>query len=94
VQIQNGNSDVARNVRLKLEPKDTKLIALTYQQGYGDIAAGKTISVGTGGAGLGADFSVVGEIDATARAGTRIPYRLRLIPENGAETVYDGELRL
>lgn len=94
VRIQNGNSEVARNVRLKLEPRDAKLIALTYQQGYGDIPAGKTISIGTGGAGLGPDFSVVGEIDSTARAGQRIPYRLRLIPENGTETVFDGELRL
>ncbi len=94
VQIQNANSQVARNVRLKLEPKDAKLIALTYQQGYGDLAAGKTIAVGTGGAGLGVDFSVAGEIDSTARAGQRIPYRLRLIPENGTETVFEGELRL
>src|SRR5690606_23079956 len=93
-RIQNPNSDIARNVRLKLESKSNLLVTLTYQQGFGDLAPGKTISVGTGSSGLGPDYSVVAEIDKSARAGQRIPYRLRLISENAQETVIEGELKL
>lgn len=93
VRIRNVNAAVARNVRVRLEPRDTRLFATTYQQAFGDIPPGRTINIGTQG-GLPVDFSVVGEIDERAVRGQRLPYRIRVLSENAPEAVFDGEIRL
>lgn len=93
MSIRNPNGSTARNVRVRLEPKDARLFTTTYQQGYGDLPAGRAISIGVSN-GLSSDFSVVGEIDSKAVRGQQVGYRLRVMSENSKETVIEGVIRL
>lgn len=88
-QIFNPNAQSARNVRLALVPRDSRISAVTYLQGYGDLGAGQTITVGSNAA-LPLDFSVQGSVDSTMTAGAK--YELRVIIENGPQTVVQGAL--
>jgi hypothetical protein len=91
--IQNPNSNIARNVRVKLESSDSRFHAMTYQQSFGDMEGGQKIAVG-GSGGLSIDFSVVGQIDQTATRGRSLPYTLRVLTENGQESVFNGVIPL
>lgn len=93
MSISNPNSKIARNVRVRLESADSRFHALTYQQSYGDMEGGQKIAVG-GSGGLAVDFSVVGQIDSTAPRGKSLPYTLRVLSENGQETVFTGVIPL
>ena len=92
MRIRNNNSQVARNVRVKLEPLDQGLLTSTYLQGYGDLAPGQTIQIGLQGLDFG--FSVFGEVDQRVSSGSRLRYQLRIMVENGPETVVPGEITL
>jgi hypothetical protein len=92
-RIQNSNGSTARNVRVRLDSKSSYLVPRIYQQGLGDLESGKTVSIGTSG-GMSASFSVVGEIDSRTPPGTRIPYQLTILTENGSESIVTGEIRL
>lgn len=92
LSIQNTNAQLARNVRVRLESKDARLRVLTYQQAYGDMEAGQTINVGTP-TGLTMDFSVLGQVD-TSLKGVSLPYTLKVISENGTDTVFNGAVQL
>ncbi|MBY0369298.1 hypothetical protein K2X33_01345, partial [bacterium] len=92
-KIRNSNAVPARNVRVKIEPLDPRLHASTYMQAYGDLPAGRTISIGLSG-GMATDFSVTGTIDAGVASGQRLRYRLRLMAEGAADVVYEGEVAL
>ncbi len=93
VRIQNPFPSVARNVRMKLSSSSPLLITKIYQQGLGDLEAGRTINVGSLG-GLPSTFSVLGEIDSRATPGSAIPYTLTIMTENGPDAVVRGEVRL
>lgn len=90
IKISNPNTVVARNVRIRLESKSAAFRTTTYQQGLGDLQGGVLLSIGTGGV-LALDYSVFGEWVSGATA-TSIPYRLRVLVENGPETVIEGDL--
>jgi hypothetical protein len=90
--ISNSNSQVARNVRLVLESLDSRFHPVVYMQGFGDIPAGSSAIVGTGG--LSGDYSVSGTVDSSVGAGTSIRYRLTVQVENGPSTVQEGVLQL
>jgi len=92
VRLQNQSGNVARNVRLLLESRSAALHPISYQQGYGDLSPGATVIIGTGG--LAYDFSVSAELSSNVPAGTRVPYRLRVLVENGETTTFEGELPL
>jgi len=92
VRIVNPSGKIARNVRLRLEPRDSRLVALTYQQSYGDMSAGQTLNIGLSSSGLGGDYSVVGQIPNSATSGS-VAWVLRLMSENGKDVLYQGELR-
>lgn len=91
MKITNSNNNTARNVRVRMESSDPMLVPVAYLQGYGDLPSGSSIVVGQGG--LSLDYAVYGTIDASVRTRT-LPYRLRVQPENGPETVYEGEIQL
>lgn len=93
MQIVNPNNDVARNVRVRLEPQDRGLFATVYQQAYGDLAPGQTLLVGVQGRGLPIDFSPQGETDQATR-GARVKYILRVLVENGQDAIFEGALSL
>ncbi len=92
-RIQNNNSEVARNVRVRLESMDAKFLPITYMQAFGDINPRSTVSVGTT-QGLSLAHTVMGEVDKTAVAGSKLKYRLRLLVENAQDTVIEGVLQL
>jgi hypothetical protein len=93
VRIQNTFRSIARNVRMKLSSSSALLIPKIYQQGLGDLEAGRTLNVGTSD-GLPSTFSVLGEIDSRAPVGSTIPYTLTILTENGPDAVLRGEVRL
>jgi len=90
--LSNPNSEVARNVRLILESRSSTLHPTLYMQGFGDLRPGQSISVGDTGFGL--DYSVRGEVDRDTSRGRAIRYRLRVLTDNGPETIRDGEINL
>jgi len=90
IGIKNPNTVVARNVRIRLESKSSAFRTTTYQQGLGDIQGGVSLSIANGGV-LPLDYSVFGEWASGTPAST-MPYRLRILVENGPETVIDGDL--
>src|SRR5262249_47982659 len=92
VAIRNPSGRTARNVRVRVESRDPRLIPSTYMQGYGDIAPGGGITVSGSGQGLTLDFAVQAEISQGA-SGT-IPYVLRLMSDNADDVVYNGTLQL
>ncbi len=92
VSLTNSDRVVARNVRVRLESADRYLIATTYQQGYGDLAAGQSISVGNNGWPLAS--AVVGRIDSRAPRGSQIRFKLRVLIDNGPSQVFDGSIQL
>jgi hypothetical protein len=89
VTISNPNGEKARNVRLILETVDGKFSPTTYLQGYGDLAAGGVIRIGTQD-GLDSVYSVMG----IAPRGASVRYRLRVRIENGPESILEGKLDL
>lgn len=91
LRITNPNGETARNVRVRLESSDPGLIPSTYFQAFGDLAGGKSITIGQGG--LSLDYSVFANIDKAPRS-RRMTYKLRLQTENGPETIYEGEIQL
>jgi hypothetical protein len=92
--LRNPNGAVARNVRVRLEPKDARLFPTTYQQAFGDVPSGRSLSVGTAGGGLSLEYSVAGEIDSAAVRGQAIGFRLRVMSENAPDTVFEGAIQL
>ncbi len=93
VVIQNPNGEVARNVRVQLESMDPRLIVTTYMQAYGDLPPGATLNIG-GPGGLSSAFSVAAEFDSGTFRGQQLPYRIRVLSENGVDAVIDGVIRL
>ncbi len=93
LSIQNTNAGRARNVRVRLESQDSRFLPLTYQQSFGDLEAGQTLSVG-GNSGLGLEFSVLGQVDKAAVRGQSLPYTLRVSSENGQDTLINGVIQL
>jgi len=90
ISLKNNSRETARNVRVRLESSDPNLHITTYQQGYGDIPGGKSLSIGTGQ--MGYDFSVSAEIDRSAPNGRPIPYRLIVEADNGGRNVVEGKI--
>jgi hypothetical protein len=84
--ITNPTSRVARNVRVALESRDSRLVPIAYMQGFGDLPAGHSISVGAD----AVDLLPTATIDAPR--GTRVPFRIRILVENGQESTFDGEV--
>jgi hypothetical protein len=88
--ISNPNSDSAKNVRLVLEPLDARITTVIPQQGYGDLGASKSITVGQNGA-LPIEYSVQGWVNTDQNyRGARFIIRVQI--ENGPETVLQGAL--
>lgn len=93
MRILNNSRATARNVRFLVEPLDRGLLPITYMQAYGDVAGGQSIGIGQGGQ-MDYSSSPKFEIDRSVGRGTVLRYRVHFIPENGAETKMDKELRL
>lgn len=91
LSIANPNNETARNVRVKLETSDPNLHVTTYQQSYGDLPPGKSLSIGGGK--MGYEFSVSAEIDKQVPRGRRLSYRVRVFAENGGENVVEGQVQ-
>lgn len=88
--IKNTNSQIARNVRLVLEAPNGGFISFIPQQSFGDLGAGKTISVGANSA-LPLDYSVLGVVLLNKNyQGTRVLIRVQM--ENGPESVHEVAL--
>lgn len=92
LKLNNPNGEIARNVRVILESRHAHLIPTTYAQSYADLPPGASVTIGSGN--LGVDYSVFATIDKNAKVRSRLPYRIRVKPENGPETVVDGEIGL
>lgn len=92
IRITNPNSTLARNVRLGMESTDSRLQVVTYMQGYGDLPSGRSVQIGSGVNSI--DLSVLAKVSSSAAKGTKLPYRLRVLVENGAETTSSGEIQL
>ncbi len=92
LSIRNPNSEIARNVRVRLEAKNAVLIPITYLQAYGDVSPNTQFEVG--GAFMDEYYMVTATADQ-ARLGnaTSVPYRLVIFAENGGENVLEGEIR-
>ena len=90
VTIKNTSSVTARNVRLRLESSDPALHIVVYQQGYGDLPAGKSLSIGEGA--LGYDSSLSAEIDSNAPHGRPISYRVVVEADNGGRNLVEGSI--
>jgi len=90
IKIKNTSGVTARNVRVRLETSDPNLHIVTYQQGYGDIPAGKSLSIGEGT--LGYDSSVSAEIDQNAPHGRAIRYRVVVEADNGGRNLVEGTI--
>lgn len=93
LRISNNNRSVARNVRVRLDVKGDGFYTTQYQQGYGDLPAGATLTIGNGG-GLGYEFSVGGEVDKNFKKGARIRFVIRVLTENGQGASQEGEFSL
>jgi hypothetical protein len=93
IRITNSNSQVARNVRIKLESTDARVRGTTYMQGLGDLAANRTLDIGST-SGLSFEYSVYGVVDSATPRGTKVPYTLRLMTENAADKILRGEIQL
>jgi hypothetical protein len=87
--IANPTGETARNVRIFLESLDGKFTPTAYMQGFGDLAPGATIQVGTSN-GLDLGLSVYGSPNASGAA----KFRLRVKVENGPETIVEGQANL
>jgi len=92
-RIQNTSSAIARNVRMIVEPVERGIQPIVYMQAFGDLSPGKMIGIGSGGS-LDYSRSVKFEIDRGLGTGRTIRYRIRIVPENGPETVLDRELSI
>ncbi len=92
IQLRNTDRVTARNVRVKLESVDSKLIPAAYMQGYGDLAAGQSLNVGNGGWPL--DAAVTANVDSRAARGTQVKFRLRVLVENGPDQITEGGIQL
>lgn len=88
-RITNTNSVTARNVRIHLESLSEDFYPTTYQQGLGDLAPGQSLSIDSNG-GLSIYSSVFGMINSQAQRGKNIRYRLRILTDNGPQTVKEG----
>ncbi len=88
--IRNGNNATARNVRVRLDSTDSSLHVVNYQQGYGDLPPGKSLSIGGGQ--LGYDSSVMADIDRNVPTGKSIRYRIRVFADNGGENILEGQV--
>ncbi len=91
VQIQNVDRVAARNVRVRLESSDRRLIPTTYMQGYGDLAPGQSINVGNG---WPLSAAVGATVDSTAPRSSQLKFRLRVLMDNGAAQTIEGTLQL
>lgn len=87
-RITNSSGVTARNVRIRVESQSAALLPTTYMQSFGDLPPGRSIVVGD--SGLPLDFSVYASVDPSSTA--RLKYRLRVMVDNGPETVKDGEV--
>lgn len=88
--ISNPNGESAKNVQLILESADDRITTVIPTQGYGDLGANRSITVGQTGA-LPLDYSVKGSVDTRQNyRGARFLIRVKI--ENGPETVLQGAL--
>ncbi len=92
ITLTNPNSVVADDVRIRLESSGPFLHIQTPGQGLGNLAAGKTITIGS--RGLSFLYSVGFLVDSGAPRGSVIPYTLRVSTGNGDPTILSGEIRL
>ncbi len=88
--LTNPNLDRARNVRLILESTDARISPVVYQQSYGDLGSGKTVTVGGNGS-LPIDYSVVGSV-APNQNYQGAHFNLRIKSENAPDAVIPGVL--
>jgi len=88
--LSNPNAQSARNVRISLESLDGRFSPTIYQQAYGDLGSGKTVTVGENGP-LPLSYSVQGSVAPNGNyQGSR--FILRIKSENGPDTVVQGGL--
>ncbi len=88
--ITNTNSELARNVRLVLESPNGDFSPIVYEQAFGDLGSGKTVTVGVNGP-IPIDYSVMGTIPANRNyKGIKIILRVKI--DNGPDTVIQGSL--
>jgi hypothetical protein len=88
--LSNPNAQNARNVRVILESLDGRVTPIIYQQAYGDLGSGKTVTVGENGP-IPLSYSVQGSVAANGNyRGSR--FILRIKTENGPDTVVQGAL--